>query len=117
MGCGAGNCRTVTADGAGACRCGSITEDGVCAAADGSKGKQVLFSCLPGYDILTAENCVTETGSSTGFCSSVVTSFGSVTSCYCAACQVDRGTYCSSPCSGGYSACDYNSSTNMHTCN
>ncbi len=114
LGCGAGNCKTVTAQGDGACACGSIDSNGLCMNADGSNGNAVHLYCVTGLGILMADNCVAKTGSGQGHCSTFVTAFGHQTSCLCGACQYDTGQGCASLCPGG--ACSYNAPGNFYTC-
>ena len=116
MPCGAGQCRTINAQGEGACRCGGVTQSGVCAAADGTQGNTSLFWCATAFDILVATNCKQETGSSAGFCSTFVTSFGWENQCYCNTCSYQLGNTCQPLCSGS-STCSYNAPGNFHTCN
>ena len=113
--CGPGNCKTIDAQGTGACTCGNITEDGLCVNADFSAGDDVLLACLPGYNVLVAQNCVEETGSASGHCSTLVTPFGYVTSCMCAHCAaVNTSGVCSTLCPG--MQCGKNSASNYYYC-
>ncbi|NTX09052.1 hypothetical protein [Myxococcus sp. CA040A] len=115
--CGAGQCKTVDAQGTGACRCGSIDANGVCATADGTSTTRpgTHFTCATSLGILIAENCAASTGSSTALCSTFVTSAGHVTSCFCSTCSMPAGGQCRPLCSNP-SACQYYPSGNVHTC-
>ncbi|MCY1023971.1 hypothetical protein [Pyxidicoccus sp. MSG2] len=119
IGCGAGQCRTVDAQGTGACTCGSIDDNGVCAGADGTSvaRPRTHFMCARSLGILVADNCAARTGSPNGFCSTLVTAFGSQTTCFCDTCTYPGGSsnQCVSACARP-SDCRYYSAGNYHTC-
>ena len=119
MACGAGKCRTIDSAGNGACTCGSIDANGVCASADGASvpTPKVHFACAESLGILLANNCTASTGSSSGFCSTFVTSFGHQTMCFCNTCSLPVGSnnQCSPLCARP-SDCRYYAASNAHTC-
>ncbi|RKG68666.1 hypothetical protein D7V80_11760 [Corallococcus sp. CA054B] len=118
MECGPGQCKRLDSAGNGACTCGSIDANGVCATASGASAAtpRVHFICAPSAGVLIASNCTVETGSSAGFCSTFVTSFGHQTTCFCGTCSVPgRNNQCGSLC-GNPAQCQYSASGNFHTC-
>ncbi|NOK32362.1 hypothetical protein HMI49_03995 [Corallococcus exercitus] len=118
MECGPGRCKRLDSAGNGACTCGSIDANGVCATASGASAAtpRVHFTCAPSAGVLIASNCTVETGSSAGFCSTFVTSFGHQTTCFCGTCSIPgRDNQCGSLCSNP-AQCQYSASGNFHTC-
>ncbi len=85
MNCGTGMCQTV--GNVGACQCGTVDANGVCAGPNGGSGDTTHFYCLTAYNILVAVDCAAASGSSSGFCGTEVTQFGSQTTCFCATCS------------------------------
>ncbi|NTX67636.1 hypothetical protein HUA74_44015 [Myxococcus sp. CA051A] len=118
LGCGSGQCRTVDAQGTGACTCGGIGEEGVCAAPDGSSSStpKTHFTCATILGVLVADNCTEATGNPAGFCSTLVTSFGSSTGCFCAQCSAPGANNQCAPLCSRPSDCRYYAAGNFHTC-
>ncbi len=96
----------------GACGCGAIDSNGVCGSVGGA-ATEAHFFCSPAQ-ILFVANCAADSGRSTGFCSTLVTSVGFQTGCFCSACSfVD---YSRDVCSAIPPGCSYNSGLNACTC-
>lgn len=67
---------------AGACACGPVDRNGLC-----SNNRQFHFRCNEILGVMTQDHCPSVTRSANGFCSTLVTAFGSQTTCFCDRCQ------------------------------
>jgi hypothetical protein len=94
-----------------------ICTNGVTATPIANEG---YLTCLSGYNITMHLNCKAQPGvnPNTAFCSTLVSSFGYQSGCYCQTCadyQYSSAT-CTPVCPSNLT-CFYNSANNYHSCN
>ncbi|GEM_PF-2594934 len=98
---------------AGSCACGAVDTNGVCSAWGSGAANELHFFCS-WSGLLFVDNCRAQTGSTTGLCSTLVTSYGYQTDCFCSACT--PYDYNTNSCYSAGSSCEYVAGSNACMC-